>query len=498
MRRKTLAMAALLVGGCAIVHPVSRGATLILKPQVLAGVHTQTLLNPYDLTSIHHLKLEVMPLVEGVPQAKVAGQTLLNAQLDNSVVFSNLKANTRYRIQASAYHSADDTQLISIPASSSTDIIVLSDDRPTLSTLPVALIDRPFNGQASSSLNVIAGSYTPVASESAAFDYSPLLGVVTTFAGVNGSAGYADGTGIVARFSCIQCITSDNAGNLYLADQNNHVIRKISLAGVVSTFVGTPGTAGNVDGTGISALLNQPVGLAINRKTGDLYFNALNSYYIRKVSPSGVVTAFVGSSTPGFVDGTGTAARFSKPYPFAIDSQGNLFVPDVDNQVIRKVTPQGVVTTFAGSGVAGHQDGQGLAAQFDSPYGCAIDASDNLYVTEYIGKIIRKITPSGMVSTLAGTYKVSGSSDGTGTAASFSFMHGITCDPGGNVIVSDYSNRNIRKITPTGVVTTLAGGAASLADGFGTAAGLGEPRMSFIDRDGTYYFGDRHCLRRIR
>src|SRR5207302_1125096 len=160
----------------------------------------------------------------------------------------------------------------------------------------------------------------------------------------------------------------------------------------------------------------------------------------------------------GNVDGVGASARFNTPFGVATDSAGNVYVADTFNNTIRKITPAGVVTTLAGTaGVAGSTDATGAAARFTSPESVATDSAGNVYVADTGNNTIRKITPAGVVTTLAGTAGVVGSTDAIGAAASFGFPNGVATDSAGNVYVADTLNSTIRKITPAGVVTTLAG-----------------------------------------
>ena len=217
----------------------------------------------------------------------------------------------------------------------------------------------------------------------------------------------------------------------------------------VSTFAGS--SWGYADGQGTAAQLSSPNGLTID-SVGNFYVADTFNNRIRKITPSGLVSTFAGSSA-GFLDGQGTAAQFYRPSGVAIDSSGNLYVADTFNNRIRKITSSGLVSTFAGSGTAAYLDGQGTAAQFYRPSGVAVDSGDNVYVADRVNHKIRKITPDGLVSTFAGSSP--GSLDGQGTAARFYNPYGVAIDSGGNLYVADGYNDRIRKITtscsqPTG------------------------------------------------
>ena len=221
------------------------------------------------------------------------------------------------------------------------------------------------------------------------------------------------------------------------------------------------------------------MGVAVD-SAGNVYVADTYNDEIRKITPSGVVTTLAGSAgQAGSSDGTGSAARFDWPEGVAVDSAGNVYVADCRNDEIRKITPSGVVTTLAGSaGQYGSSDGTGSAARFDGPMGVAVDSAGNVYVADYGNDEIRKITPSGVVTTLAGSAGQTGSSDGTGSAARFYYPEGVAVDSAGNVYVADAGNDEIRKITPSGVVTTLAGSAGQTgsSNGTGSAASFYFPR----------------------
>jgi len=237
-------------------------------------------------------------------------------------------------------------------------------------------------------------------------------------------------------------VACDAQNNVYVLEMYNHCIRKITPAGMVSTLAGT-GTAGYVDGPGISAKFDNPTGLAID-VNGNLYVADQGQNKIRKVTPSGVVSTLAGS-TVGYNDGIGTAAQFHGCYGVACDAQSNVYVADRSNHCIRKITQAGEVATLAGLGAPGSEDGNRSEATFNGPTGVAVDAAGNVYVADANNYRIRKITPGGVVSTYAGS--VNGFADGVGLMAQFNLPFGVACDRQGNVYVADYLNSKVRKIT---------------------------------------------------
>ena len=331
-------------------------------------------------------------------------------------------------------------------------------------------------------------------------------GVVTTLAGTAGQVGSADATGSAASFFNPTCVAVDASGNVYVTD--NNTIRKITSAGVVTTLAGTflTGTfltvAGSTDGTGSAASFNQPSGIAVDA-SGNVYVADSSNSTIRKITPAGVVTTFASTAPAnGSADGAGRMAGFSSPTGVAVDASGNVYVADTGNNTIRKITSAAVVTTLAGTaGTFGSADGTGSAATFSNPYGVAVDASGNVYVADPGNSTIRKITSAGVVTTLAGTAGVLGHADGIGSAASFSDPYGVAVDVSGNVYVSDSGNNTIRKITPAGVVTTLAGtaGVRGSADGTGSAASFSYPYGVAVDASGNVYVTDylNNAIRKI-
>jgi len=331
--------------------------------------------------------------------------------------------------------------------------------------------------------------------------------VVSTLAG-GGYAGadhggHVNGRGTDARFYYPTDVAVDAAGNVYVADSFNHRIRKISTDGVVSTIAGTGrsggGRGGFDDGTATSAQFKTPTGVAVDA-AGNVYVADSGNHRIRMISNGQVSTiAGSGSITIGaHVDGLATTvARFNYPYDLALDAAGNIYVADYTSSRIRKIAPRAVgesdrkVSTITSGGEA---------VGFNTPTGVALDSSGNLYVAESNGERIRKFTPAGVVSILAGGTR--GSDDGVGAAAKFFSPNGVAVDAEGNLYVGDSSNNLIRKITAAGRVSTIAGG-GSTASGFDNGAGrsarFNGPNGVALDAEGNLYVADRsnHRIRKM-
>ena len=326
---------------------------------------------------------------------------------------------------------------------------------------------------------------------------------VGTFAGRSGVQGHTDGMGQLAQFNAPSGIAVDHAGNAYVADTGNQVIRKITPAGVVSTLAGLPGSPGSTDGDGNNAQFNSPVGIAVDG-AGDVYVaDQLNST-IRKITPDGSVSTLAGlAGTTGARDGAAADALFNHPSGVAADCFGNVYVADTGNQIIRKIAADGTVSTIAGiTGTAGATDGAGSGALFNNPMGIAVDLLGNSYVADQNSATIRKITLDGMVTTLAGLAGVTGSSDGIGAGALFSYPAGLAVDAEGNVYVADRNNSNVRQISPAGVVSTLAGAAGTngVIDGASASALFSFPTAVAVDDTGLVYVADTYAntIRLIR
>ncbi|WP_198674074.1 putative Ig domain-containing protein [Chitinophaga alhagiae] len=314
-------------------------------------------------------------------------------------------------------------------------------------------------------------------------------GRVTTIAG-SGDAGSTDSSAMLASFNSPVDLAKDSLGNIYVADFLNHRIRRITTAGVVTTFAGSD--SGYVDGTGISAKFARPQGIAVDA-AGNVYVADRMNHVIRKITPSGVVSTFAGSGMAGSADGVGTAASFREPAGVAIDTAGNLYVSDMKNHTVRKITPAQVVSTLAGVvGVLGFADGNGSSAKFNYPFGVAVDMSGNIYVADRYNHRIRKVTSGGVVSTVAGNGFVS-SVDGAAALAGFNNPVGVAVDEAGSIYVGDYGNHKIRKILPGGIVVTLGGCTCACpeqTDSVGNKSTFNNPFGVEVDASGSVYVAE--------
>jgi serine/threonine protein kinase/sugar lactone lactonase YvrE len=321
----------------------------------------------------------------------------------------------------------------------------------------------------------------------------------TTFAGQPGFKGYTDGPVAQAEFRLPNNVAVDHAGNVYVADTANDVIRKITPDGMVSTLAGVAHSHGSIDGAGSKAQFWAPFGIAVDAG-GTIYVADTANNTIRKITAGGIVSTLAGlAGHPGTNDGTAFSARFRNPWSVAVDSSSNVFVADMSNDTIRKITPEGMVYTFAGHpGMIGNADGFGNDARFDNPFAVAVDSEGNVYVSDSANNAIRKITAHRVVTTLAGLPGYAGNTDGSGTDARFWNPQGLAVDSAGNLYVADTGNNLIRKVTPMGVVTTLL--EPSQGDEIvSQSVHLNSPGGVAVDDAGNVYVADtdNHCIRKI-
>ncbi len=300
------------------------------------------------------------------------------------------------------------------------------------------------------------------------------------------------GQGLSTQFAAAD-IAVDSAGNIYAADSANQVIRKITPNGTVTTLAGQVGTAGSADGMGAAAQFQDPTGIAVDAH-GNIFVGDTGNFTIRKISPGGNVTTFAGTpGASGEDDGSLTPATFNSPAGLVVGPDGSVIVADTANDTIRRILPSGVTSTMAGSAAqAGSSDGLAAQARFRSPTAVAVTGGGTIYVADSANNTIRQINPDGTVSTLAGMAGVAGSADGAGQVARFSTPRGMARDPSGLIYVADTSNCTVRKIDSGGNVTTLAGaaGQCGAADGAGVAARFNQPIALTTDKNGNIYVAD--------
>ncbi len=325
--------------------------------------------------------------------------------------------------------------------------------------------------------------------------------VVLLAAGVSaGSAGSApggvDGSDKSIRFGKITTLVFDASGSLYASDTTNHAIRKITPSGGVTTLSGRR-SAGFLESSPHLGEFLFPAGVAA-ANDGTLIVADTYNHRIRRMLPGGRMETLAGASGEGYADGIGEQARFAQPRGVTADDEGNVFVADTVNHVIRKITPGRLVTTHAGSSVPGYVDGPAGSARFNAPFDVALDKSGNMFVADYGNHSIRRIAPDGTVSTFAGD-GIQGFIDGKGGGARLYRPSGIAFDTDGHMWVTDPHNHSVRHITPDAVVTTVAGaGVHGSADGTGRFAHFYFPSrliVSGLDLLVAEEFG--HRIRRV-
>lgn len=294
-----------------------------------------------------------------------------------------------------------------------------------------------------------------VASSGFAASNYPTPYAFSTLAGVS-SIGAADGTGSAARFNGLAGVATDRAGNIYLADGGNSTVRKITPAGVVTTMAGAAGQSGSADGTGSAARFVEPSGIAVDA-AGNLYVSDIAAHTIRKISPTGVVMTFAGASgQSGNTDGTGNAARFMAPEGLAVDGSGNVFVADSADHALRKISPAGGVTTLLRQTRLPPGLGGDVGHENIFPRSVALDPAGNAYIESNSRQSILKVTPNGGATVFCGEDPLK-FADGS---SHFNGINNVTADAAGNLYVADdgfgqFRSTLIRKVIPNGTVTTL-------------------------------------------
>lgn len=346
----------------------------------------------------------------------------------------------------------------------------------------------------------VSAAFSVEGGGSSAFDAGVLTsGIVDTFAGT-GTPGTSNAAGAV-EFNAPQGLAFDSQGNLVIADTGNHQIRLLTTGGSGRTLAGA-GAPGFQNGAGAQALFNSPCGVVVDG-SGNVYVADRDNHLIRKIAPDGNVFTLAGTEgASGSADGRPGTGTFTYPTGVALDATGNLYVADFGNNRIRKVNPAtGEITTLAGDGNAGLVDGPSSRASFNGPYALAVDPGGAVFVSDRSNHAIRKIAPDLVVSTIVGD-GTAGSNDGIGTAARLSQPGGIALDAAGNLYIADTGNHRVRKLTPTLLLTTTLAGTAGIGflDGSPIDARFNLPGGVAVAADGNLFVVDQnnHRIRRLR
>jgi hypothetical protein len=348
------------------------------------------------------------------------------------------------------------------------------------------------------------------------FFIAPILGVlisfcanaqiITTVAG-NGSAGFSGdgGPATVAQLDDPYGVAVDHVGNVYIAENNNNRIRKVSVSGTITTIAGT-GLAGysGDGGAATAARLDHPYAVAID-SSGDIFIADAFNHCVRKINTSGLITTVAGTGTAGYSGdgGPATAAQLRVPFGLVVDSSDNIYIADSHNNCVRKVDVYGTIITIAGTGSLGFSGdgGAATAAQLHNPVGIAIDGRGNVYFAENNNHRVRKVSSSGIINTIAGTGAGGFNSDGgDATATQLYYPWAVAVDSRGNVYISDVNNQRIRRIDSLGIIYTIVGTGLAGYSGDGGAASAAQinyPADLAFDHNGNFYFAD-HINNRIR
>jgi sugar lactone lactonase YvrE len=446
----TQAQAALAIIAAAAAEPsTSSDEQLVANRLAVAGYFTYQVANQNALNAYsgNIANATIRDLLDGVTATSdaTAYQLIVNRAID-ALEFHTLAANVS-NLTIEGLVLTDGTDTIAVPANATS--ITFPTRLHTDASYNVSIVSQPLGFTDACALSNSSGTMGNANISNVVVSCHPAVAVLTTLAGGGAPCrgSYGDGVGTAASFCDPRGMVVDVSGNVYVADGSNNLIRKITSAGLVTTLAGS-GRIGSTNGTGAAASFWYPSGVAMDM-SGNVYVADLGNNLIRKITSAGVVTTLAGSGSSGSADGTGTAASFNWPEGVAVDNSGNVYVADSSNNLIRKITSAGVVTTLAGSGSSGSADGIGTAASFNRPEGVAVDNSGNVYVADAGNRLIRKITSAGVVTTLAG-------GNGTAPAASILYPVALAVDALGNIYVADLYYASIRKVTSAGVVTTLA------------------------------------------
>ncbi|WP_219009819.1 IPT/TIG domain-containing protein [Aquimarina litoralis] len=309
--------------------------------------------------------------------------------------------------------------------------------------------------------------------------------------------GDMDGPIADASFSALWGLLTDQEGSLFVSDYGNNKIRKIDTDNIVSTVTGMTGVLGDMDGTLAESTFNNPRGLAMDSNR-NIVIADLGAQKIRRINLSaGTVETIAGTGDSGLVNGDGSIAQFAAPISVVVDATDNIYVCELANATIRKITPDNIVSSLVGTGMVGFVDGPADTALINFAAGMAIDANGDIIFADAGNHSIRKVTPQGFVSTIAGNGTM-GDVNGTGDVAQFNAPLDVGVDSQGNIYVVDFGNQKIKQITPDGVVSTYAGtGDIGSMDGIPSIATFNNPRNLFVDENDVIFIGTDDAIRLI-
>ncbi len=331
---------------------------------------------------------------------------------------------------------------------------------------------------------------------------------IVTVAG-NGNYGFSGDGGLAtnAKLSYPYAVATDASGNFYIADTDNCRVRKVSSSGIITTVAGNGSCGYSGDGgSATAAKIYYPYGVAVDG-AGNLYIADLYSYRVRKVSTSGIITTVAGNGSYGFSGdgGPATSAKLTYAYGVAVDGAGNLYIADIYNYRVRKVSTSGIITTVAGSGSYGFSGdgGPAVSAKLYYPQGVAVDAAGNLYIADSGNHRVRKVDSAGIITTVAGSGNGGFSGDGSSAvSARLYYPQGVVVDAAGNLYIADSSNYRVRRVSSSGIITTIAGNGSYIYSGDGgpaTSASFYYPASISVDGSGNLYIADpySHRIRRV-
>ena len=297
-------------------------------------------------------------------------------------------------------------------------------------------------------------------------------GIITTVAGT-GSRGYSgEGTAINEKINKPAGVSVDASGNIYIADTGNHRIRKVDAGGIITTVAGTGSGGYSGEGTAINEKINKPGGVSVD-ESGNIYIADTENHRIRKVDAGGIITTVAGNGSTTYCcdGGPATSASINEPAGVSVDADGNIYIADTENHRIRKVDADGIISTVAGTGSAGYSgEGTAINKKIKEPKGVSVDADGNIYIADTENHRIRKVDADGIITTVAGTGSRGYSGDdGQATEGKINKPAGVSVDESGNIYIADTENHRIRKVDAGGIITTVAGTGSRGYSGEGTA-----------------------------